>query len=162
MTYVILCIIKKVFRWTLRNYHAYLVVFSTIFSVHTLNVFIDNMHPSSVHQDHTSKMSTKYNAINIKTVTKDYYHLLTEFRKCDMDDRLKNNVEEYLVYCLSKRASNDEGFNDSQYSMYHQKSFQMDVEKLTCTSSIQYHIFRSYFQCFHWLHAPFQNLTFYP
>ena len=34
----------------------------------------------------------------------------------------------------------------------------MNAEKLPCTSnSIQYHILRSYFQCFHWLHAPFQH-----
>ena len=106
--------------------------------------------------DTTSKISTEYNVI--KTVNKDYYHLLTKFGKSDMDDRLNNKAEEYLVHCLSKSASNDESFNDLRYSMYHQKSFQMDVEKLPCTSSsIQYHILRSYFQCFHWLHAPFQN-----
>ena len=70
----------------------------------------------------TSKISTKYNAI--KTVTKDYYHLLTVFPKSDMDDRLNNNAEEYLVHCLSKSASNDESFNDLRYTMHHQ-SFQM-------------------------------------
>ena len=54
----------------------------------------------------TSKISTKYNAI--QTVTKDYYHLLTEFGKSDMDGKLDNNDEEYLVHCLSRSASNDE------------------------------------------------------
>ena len=98
--------------------------------------------------DTTSKISTKYNAI--KTVTKDYYHLLSEFGKSGMDDRLNKNAEEYLVQCLSKSANNNESFNDLHYSMYHQKSFQMDVEKLPCiSSSIQYHILRSYFKCFH-------------
>ena len=58
----------------------------------------------------TSKISSKNNAI--KTVTKDYYHPLTEFGKSDMDDRLNNNTEEYLVHCFSKCASNDESFND--------------------------------------------------
>ena len=82
--------------------------------------------------DTTSKISTEYNVI--KTVNKDYYHLLTKFGKSDMDDRLNNKAEEYLVHCLSKSASNDESFNDLLYSMYHQKSFQMDVEKLPCTS----------------------------
>ena len=67
--------------------------------------------------DTTSKISTKCNAI--KTVTKDYYHLLTEFLKSDIGDRLNNNAEEYQVQCLSKCASNDEGFNDLRYSMYH-------------------------------------------
>ena len=67
--------------------------------------------------DTTSKIYTKYNAI--KTVTKDYYHLLTEFGKSDMVDRLNNNAEEYLVHCLSNSASNDESFNDLRYSMYH-------------------------------------------
>ena len=33
---------------TLRNYHAHLVVFSTIFSVHTFNVFIGYTHPSRI------------------------------------------------------------------------------------------------------------------
>ena len=80
--------------------------------------------------DTTSKNPTKYNAIN--TATKDYYHLLTEFGKSDMGHRLNNN---YLVHCFSKSASNDESFNDLRHSMYHQKSFQMDVEKLPCTSS---------------------------
>ena len=55
----------------------------------------------------TSKISSKNNAI--KTVTKD---LLTEFGKSDMDDRLNNNTEEYLVHCFSKSASNDESFNN--------------------------------------------------
>ena len=58
----------------------------------------------------TSKISSKNNAI--KTVTKDYYHFLTEFGKSDMDDRLNNNTEEYLVHCFSKSASNDKSFND--------------------------------------------------
>ena len=99
--------------------------------------------------DTTSKVFKKYNAI--KTVIKDYYHLLT-------DDRLNNKTDKYLVHCLSKSASNDKSFNDLRYSMYHQKSFQMNAEKLPCTSnSIQYHILRSYFQCFHWLHAAFQH-----
>ena len=82
--------------------------------------------------DTTSKISTEYNVI--KTVNKDYYHLLTKFGKSDMDDRLNNKAEEYLVHCLSKSASKDESFNDLLYSMYHQKSFQMDIEKLPCTS----------------------------
>ena len=92
------------------------------------------------------------------SVTKDCYHLLAEFGKSDMDNKLNSNDDEYLVHCLSKTASNDEKFNGLRYSMYHQKSSQMDVEKLRCTSSsIQYHILCSYFQYFHWLHAPFQN-----
>ena len=104
----------------------------------------------------TSKISAKYNAI--KTVTQNYYHLLTEFGKSEMDNRSNSNAEEYLIHCHSKSANNEKRFNDLRYSMYHQKSFQMDVEKLPCTSSIiQYHILRSYFQCFHWLHAPHQN-----
>ena len=75
-----------------------------------------------------------------------------------MDNRSNSNAEEYLIHCPSKSANNEKRFNDLRYSMYHQKSFQMDVEKLPCTSSIiQYHILRSYFQCFHWLHAAFQH-----
>ena len=69
--------------------------------------------------DTTSKISTKYNAIKI--VTKDYYHLITEFGKSDMDDRLNNNVEECLIQYLSKSTSNEESFNDLSYSMYHKK-----------------------------------------
>jgi len=105
--------------------------------------------------DTTSKISTKYTAIN--TVSREYYHLLTEFGKSEMNDRMNHNAEEYLVHYLNKSA-NCVNFNDLRYTMYHQKNFQMDVEKLPCTScSIQFHILRSYLQCFHWLHAPFQN-----
>ena len=36
----------------------------------------------------------------------------------------------------------------------------MELEKLPCTSStIHFHILRAYLQCFHWLHAQFQNKT---
>ena len=65
----------------------------------------------------TSKISPKYNAI--KTVTQDYYHLLTEFGKSEMDNRSNSNAEEYLIHCLSKSASNEKRFNDLRYSMYH-------------------------------------------
>ena len=74
--------------------------------------------------------------------------------------RYTSTVITYLVHCLSNSASNDESFNDLRYSMYHQKKkkSRWNVEKLPCTSSsIQYHILRSYFQCFHWLHAAFQH-----
>ena len=106
--------------------------------------------------DTTSKISTKYTAI--KAVNKDNYHLLTEFGKSKINFKIGSNAEEYLVNCLNKSTNAVNNFNDLRYYMYHQKNFQMDVEKLPCTSSsIQFHILRSYLQCFHWLHAPFQN-----
>ena len=43
------------------------------------------------------------------SVAKDYYHLLAEFGKSDMDNKLNSNDDEYLVHCLSKTASNDQG-----------------------------------------------------
>ena len=86
----------------------------------------------------TSKISTKYTAIN--TVSKEYYHLLTEFGKSEMNNKINRNAEEYSVHCLNKSSANCVNFNHLRYAMY-QKKFQMDVEKLPCTScSIKFHI----------------------
>ena len=98
---------------------------------------------------------TKYTAI--KTTTKDCYHL-TEFGKSDMNDRITGNTEEYLVHCLYKGVSNHENFNGLCCTMYHQKTFQLDLEELPCTAStICFYILGPYLHCFHWLHTPFQS-----
>ena len=70
--------------------------------------------------DTTSKVLTKQAAI--KTVTKDYYHILTEFGKSDMNNRITSNAEEYLLHFLSNGVSNNENFKDLLYTMYHQET----------------------------------------
>ena len=75
-----------------------------------------------------------------------------------MNDRITANTEEYLVHCLYKGVSNHKNFNDLCYTMYHKKTFQLDLEELPCTAStIHFYILGPYLHCFHWLHTPFQS-----
>ena len=64
-------------------------------------------------------------------------------------------AEKFLVECISK-SSERYNFDDIRFEMYHQKSFQLDSEKLPPTSSsIHIHIKWAFLQSYHWLHAKF-------
>ena len=62
-------------------------------------------------------------------------------------------AEKFLVDCISK-DSKVQTFDELRFQTYHRKKFQLDLEKLPCTSrSIRLHTKRAYLQTFRWINA---------
>ncbi len=103
--------------------------------------------------DTTSKIGTKKAAL--KTATQSGCVELETFAKQPLTEAMITSAERYLVSVISSDHT-VKTFDKLRYNIYHKKSFQLDLEKLPCTStSIQLHIKRAYLQCYRWLHAPY-------
>jgi len=103
--------------------------------------------------DSTSKIGTKKSAL--KTAQALRCEQVLSFAKAPIMDGMIRSAEKYLVACIS--SDNTVGtFDKLRYNIYHKKTFQLDLEKLPCTSaSVHLHIKRAYLQCYRWLHAPY-------
>ena len=68
-------------------------------------------------------------------------------------------AEKFLVDCISK-DSKVQTFDELRFQTYHRKNFQLDFEKLPCTSRrIRRHIKRAYLQTFRWINAASMEST---
>ena len=103
--------------------------------------------------DTTSKVGAKSAAF--QAATKCGYELFYFFGKSEISDQMILSAEKFLVECISK-SSERNNFDEIRFETYHQKSFQLDLEKLPPTSpSIHIHIKGPFLQSCFWLHAPF-------
>ena len=105
--------------------------------------------------DTTSKIGTKKSAF--QTAEKSGEEYRKSIAKSPVTDDVISSAEKFLVDCLSNDKK-VQTFDEVRYQTYHKKSFQVDFEKLPCTSSsIHLHIRRAFLQCYLWLHAPFME-----
>ena len=103
--------------------------------------------------DTTSKIGTK--KASLKAAEKYGFQMLFRFGEDDLTPEMITSAEDFLVKCVSK---NNEitTFDDLRYKTFHKNVFQLDIEKLPCTSSsIVLHIKRAYLQCYRWVHAAY-------
>ena len=84
------------------------------------------------------------------------YGLFYSFGKSEISGQMILSAEKSLVECISK-SSERNNFDDIRFVTHHQKSFQLDLEKLLPTSSsIHIHIKQTFLQSYNlWLFAPF-------
>ena len=75
--------------------------------------------------DTTSKAGIKSTAF--QAAMKCGYELLCLFGKSEVSDKMISLKEKFLVGCISK-SSKRNNFVDTGFEMYHQKSFQLDLE----------------------------------
>ena len=105
--------------------------------------------------DTTSKVGSKLSAL--QAATRCGYELLFSFGNSEISNEMILSAERFLVNCTA-RKSEMKTFDDLRNQTYHQKSFQLNLEKLPATSSsIRLHIKRAYLQCHLWIHAPFME-----
>ena len=101
--------------------------------------------------DTTSKVATKASALH--TAEKTGYEQLQSFGKRPISEEIIAAAQKFLVDCISK-DSKVQTFDELRFQTYHSKNFQLDFEKLPCTSrSIRLHIKRAYLQTFRWFNA---------
>ena len=105
--------------------------------------------------DTTSKVGTKKSAL--KVAEQSGHENIKLFGREKITQNMVSSAEKYLVSCLSIN-SNSKTFDELRYETYHKRAFQLDFEKLPCTSkSIILHIKRAYYTCYRWCHVPFME-----
>ena len=111
--------------------------------------------------DTTSKVGTKKSALQAAEETG--HEQLHSFRKLPLSDDMVIAAEKFLVDCVSTSDKVDT-FDELRFQKYHKKNFQLDFEKLPCTSKcIRLHIRRAYLQCYRWIHvASMENIDLSP
>ena len=112
---------------------------------------------SAIHEltgcDTTSKVGIK--SAGFQAALKFGCELLYSFGKSEISNQMILLAETFLVECIPKGAERNK-FDDICFETYHQKSFQLDLEKLpTTSSSIHIHMKGAFLQCYLWLHVPF-------
>ena len=111
--------------------------------------------------DTTSKVGTKKSAL--QTAEETGHEQLHSFGKLPLLNGMVSAAEKFLVDCVSTSDKVDT-FDELRFQKYHKKNFQVDFEKLPCTSkSIRLHIRRAYLQCYRWIHvASMENIDLSP
>ena len=105
--------------------------------------------------DTTSKVGSKLSAL--QAASRCGYELLFSFGNSEISNEMILSAERFLVNCTA-RKSEMKTFDDLRSQTYHQKSFQLNLEKLPAMSSSFFlHIKRAYLQCHLWIHAPFME-----
>ena len=102
--------------------------------------------------DTSSKVGTKRASLNF---AQEYgFKKLFRFGIGQLTEEMLSSAERLLVNCISK--SRDFETDDLRYKAFHKHSFQLDIEKLPCTSNaITLHKQRAYSQCYLWTHVAY-------
>ena len=103
--------------------------------------------------DTIRKVGTKASGLQLKI--EENQKLLFDFERGELSENMSAMAEYFLTKFIS-HATEFQTFDELRHHVYYTKNFQLDTEKLPCTSSaVRLHIGRAYLQCYLWLHAPF-------
>ena len=111
--------------------------------------------------DTTSKVGTK--ASGLQAAIEEGQKLLFDFERGELSE-IMIAIAEYFLTKYVSHTTEFQTIDELRHHVYHTKNFQLDIEKLPCTSNAIYlHIHRAYLQCYLWLHAPFvESITLDP
>ena len=100
-------------------------------------------------------IGTKKSAVEV--AEQSGYENIKLFGRDKTTQNMVSSAEKYLVSCLFNN-SNSKTFDELRYEPYHKRAFQLDFEKLPCTSkSIILHITCAYYTCYRWCHVSFME-----